>query len=180
MICFDLDGVIFKYDTRDYMSIDNNPPAYLTPGCFRHKEPDEKILKVFKRCLKVCPNDTYIVTGVPPVECRNQIILDKIMCVNDTIPEFDIGTHFIAATGDKMSFIEWIRGSSITKKDILVDDWNPNLYTWAARGGTAIKYINGINTPESWVGDILDSTLSENELFLELMDIIVKSGGKNG
>lgn len=41
---------------------------------------------------------------------------------------------------------------------ILIDDFNPNLRNWEAAGGTAVKYINGLNSPESFNGLCLFKT----------------------
>jgi hypothetical protein len=177
MVCFDLDGVLVKYEIDGYKFEDDGGPEFLKPGYFANRVADDMMLSVFKKCLKMCPKDTYIVTGIPnpSYEIRNGIILDKLSWLSKEVPEFDFGTHFIASTSDKMTLIEWIRESSITKKDVLIDDWNPNLYSWAARGGTAIKYLNGLNSKSSWVGPTLSCSSTADTAFTNLMDIVIKA-----
>lgn len=40
----------------------------------------------------------------------------------------------------------------LTPYDVLIDDFNTNLEDWKEKGGTAIKYLNGENSRESWNG----------------------------
>ena len=74
-----------------------------------------------------------------------------------------------------MSFIEWLRGSSITRKDILIDDYNPNLYSWMSRGGTAIKYINDFNSAGSWVGQCIADDTEDSVMFDSLMRVVMET-----
>lgn len=172
MISFDMDGVLCIYERSGYDLQDPHGPAFLHPGYFLNRVPDMRAVELLRRCLAVCPNDTYIITSVPDGEPRNRIILDKLNWINMHIPEFDIGAHFIASTSSKMSFIEWLRGSSITRKDILIDDYNVNLYGWIARGGTAIKYVNGLNDPLSYVGEHFGYMNDSRNMFEQLMSIV--------
>lgn len=52
---------------------------------------------------------------------------------------------FLPCGLSKVSFLEKVRGSAITKDDILIDDYNVNLAEWKSAGGTAVKMLNGIN-----------------------------------
>lgn len=176
MISFDMDGVLVKYDWDGYKTEVNGVPKYLTPSYYLQREPDDRALNLFRKCIKLFPNETCVITSVPKGEHRNRIVIDKLMWLNTHVPEFDIGTHVICCTSDKMSFIEWMRGSTITKNDILIDDYNPNLYSWFTRGGLAVKWLNGLNSPESWYGPILDGQNPySHDLFSELMGILNRS-----
>lgn len=171
MICFDMDGVLVRYDRKAYTQID---PEYRKPGYYKNLTADTKALQLFTKMLHSCPDSIFIITSVPAGIIHNSVILDKLSWIDNNIPEFDFGTHFIAPTGNKMSIIEWIRGSQLTKDDILIDDYNPNLCSWAARGGTAIKYLNGINNPDSWPGYVLDARdETADEMFSNLMSIVI-------
>ena len=174
MICFDQDGVLAAYERDAYNFDDPEGPKFLQDGYFRTLKPNIVAINLLEKCIEMCPNDTYIITSIPNVPNKNKIIMDKLFWITSYIPKFNIGTQFIAPTDSKMTFIEWIRGSAITDKDILIDDYNPNLYSWMARGGTAIKYINGINHQETWVGDSLDGVMFDaDNLFKLLMGSIV-------
>ena len=175
MICFDQDGVLAVYERDAYNFDSKEGPRFLQEGYFRTVKPNITAIKLLEKCMEVCPNDTYIITTVPNVPNKNDIVMDKLFWITSYIPRFNIGTQFIAPTDAKMTFIEWIRGSSITQRDVLIDDYNPNLYSWATRGGTAIKFINGLNHIETWAGDCLDGTVFDaDNLFKLLMSYVIK------
>ena len=174
MIYFDMDGVLAKYDFNAYNFSDPNGPLFLTGGYFRNRPPDLIALGLFKMCIQMFPYDTFVITSIPDIKKKNNIVMDKLYWLIMRVPEFNIGTQFIGPVDRKMNFIEWIRGSSIDKRDILIDDYNKNLYGWMSRGGTAIKYINGLNSIQSWVGDYLDGTMFKSEDLFKILTNIIK------
>ena len=48
-------------------------------------------------------------------------------------------------------------------------------YKWLMTGGTAVKYLNGINSAESWKGQTLSATEKAEDLYLRLGGIIVRT-----
>lgn len=169
MVCFDMDGVLVVYEQDAYVG---DSPRYLQPGYFRNRKPDKKAIALFKHCLKMLPLDTFICTGVP-ADHRNRIILDKLFWLDTNIPEFDIGTRFIASSSmDKSALFEHIRMNSLNRRDVIIDDFNPRLYNWEMRGGTAIKYLNGINSSDSWNGPCIDGRSSDmpEQMFMQIME----------
>ena len=156
MIYFDMDGVLAQYKYIAYLG---ENPIWLRKEehYFLNIEPYEQVLDTFKKLIKIIPEDVYVYTSVygGDIEIRNVQIHDKMMWLEKYIPEFDIGAHCIAnSTGrDKRDNITAIRGMSLTKRDILIDDYNPNLFRWTMSGGKAIKCLNGINSLETWNGD---------------------------
>lgn len=173
MISFDMDGVLVKYDWDGYTTKVDGVLKYLTPGYFLEREPDNIAIELCKKCMELFPNETYIITSVPNNENRNRVVLEKLNWVDKHIPGFDIGTHVICTTSNKMSFIEWLRGSTITEKDILIDDFNKNIYSWLMRGGTSVKWLNGLNSQDTWFGPYLDGrgNVGVDRLFEQLVKI---------
>lgn len=173
MVCFDMDGVLVKYERDAYVG-DN--PRYMQDGYYRTCEPDENGIRLIEYCMKMIPLDTFITTSVRS-DHRNQMILDKLAWIDKYIPEFDIGTRFIANSFlDKSALFEHLRMASLNRKDILIDDYNPRLFNWDMRGGTAIKYLNGINSPESWHGAVLDcryGDIGAEAMFLQIVEATV-------
>lgn len=156
MLYFDMDGVLFEYDAKGYVVNEDGDVPYNTIGLhyFRNRELDPVACEIFDRMLELYGDDVAIITTVSS-NCyiRKEQVIDKIESIYDRFPTFDIGANFIAVSTDKRDFIQKIRGMSLNRRDILIDDWNPNLRKWAMAGGTAIKYCNGINSYSSWNGE---------------------------
>ena len=64
---------------------------------------------------------------------------------------------------------------TLSKKDVLIDDWNPNLQMWEKHGGTAIKYLNGINSADSWAGLKITEEMTADEIVEMLLSLDVPS-----
>ena len=79
----------------------------------------------------------------------------------------------MAVSKQKSSCITEIKGASLSRRDILIDDFNNNLFNWEASGGTAVKYLNGFNNPGSWHGYTLSGT------DVEILQSILYPKGKN-
>ncbi len=173
MICFDMDGVLVIYEWDAYLG---ENPKYLQPGYYRTCKPDEVAIRLIEYCMKMLPLDTFIATGVDP-RCRNGMVLDKLWWIDKYIPDFDIGTKFVAnSLMDKSALFEQLRMSGLNRHDVLIDDYNPRLYNWEMRGGTAIKYLNGINSADSWRGvsiDARNNVLPADAMFLKIMEAMV-------
>lgn len=172
MFCFDMDGVLVLYKREDYIG---ENPRYLQPGYFRTCEPDETAIRLIEYCMKMLPLDTFIATGVRH-DYRNRMVLDKLMWIDEHIPDFDIGTRFVAnSLMDKSALFEHLRMNRLNRYDVLIDDYNPRLFNWEMRGGTAIKYLNGINSADSWHGKCIDgrsTKLTTEEMFMEIMGAV--------
>lgn len=73
-----------------------------------------------------------------------------IQAANLQIPEKNI--IFVPYEDKKIDYIP----GGVKKTDILIDDYNENLFEWIEAGGTAIKAINQINNHSGrWKGEIL-------------------------
>lgn len=178
MIYFDMDGVLAKYDWDGYKLNADGIMKFEEVGShyFLHVEPDEVAINFFKLCLKNIPDDTYIITSVSSrQDIRFEQIIDKMTWLHSIVPQFDVGSKFIAVSSNKRDFVTGIRGMSLNRTDILIDDYNPNLYKWLMTGGTAVKYLNGINSAESWKGQTLSATEKAEDLYLRLGGIIVRT-----
>lgn len=149
MYYFDMDGVLAEYDYNCFLG--ENPP-YLTKDshCYKDLKADVKAIEVMtklhERKKQVCVLTNPTNLGHLYVEQ----VRDKIKWLNNYVTWLDIKTQFIAIPGPKRNIMETIRkpkNQPITMHDILIDDWNPNLNTWNQAGGLALKYCNGINSP---------------------------------
>ena len=66
----------------------------------------------------------------------------------------------------------------ISSEDILIDDFNGNLRTWRNAGGTAIKWLNGLNDPNSW-GEITASPETISDMLYMLVRLMRKEALKH-
>lgn len=161
----DQDGVLNIYERCAYLG-DN--PKWLIPNTnyFRKVEPNKKIIQVFKRL-----NDEMVYKKSNPKEyplhvdnlyvlttlrSNSDIFFEhlegKKLWMKDHCPNFDLQKGFKIAFDSKSKTAEAIKGSKLTLKDVLIDDFNPNLIDWRDAGGLAIKYLNGINSRLSFDG----------------------------
>lgn len=143
-----MDGVIAKYERDAYTSPKSR---WLRDGYFLGLEKDEYACKLLEIILSLGV-ESYLVTKVADIPKRNSMILDKLKWITRNLDKVDIGTQVIITKSDKSGIMEAIKERNLTKTDILIDDYNPNLKEWERNGGTAIKYLNGINSKNSWKG----------------------------
>lgn len=179
----DMDGVLVKYEKAAYTG-DN--PQYKRPGYhyFRSLKPDPRMLAVMNALLEKCRNEVeegekyennvFILTTVNNLgSIALEQINDKIEWLKEHVPSFDTKNNFIASITDKRNLAEAIKfdkshisvnGKILSIDDILIDDYNPNLTQWQEAGGTAIKYNNGINDPNSFSGLNLDINMTSEQI----------------
>lgn len=182
MVYFDMDGVLAVYDRNAYKKDEegNMPFMDIPSRYFLHVEVDGIAMTLFKKVLKAMPDDVYVITSVSgDYEQKYRQTIDKMEWLHIHSPEFDIGSKFIAMGSDKRNFVTGIRGMTLNRLDILIDDYNPNLFKWAMAGGTSIKFINGVNSKNSWSGYAFDNQDSPEKLYLDLCGIITHASKIN-
>ena len=162
-----MDGFIVLYDKSAYIG-DN--PKYLNKNehYFRNLQPDRKALefvdKLHERC-RYTGDEIFILTSIAMSGAIfNEHFHDKIMWLHKWLPYIDID-HILISVTSKRDVVEYIHNHNLTKNDILIDDYNKNLIDWTKAGGTAIKYCNGINNPESFTGTKLFQSDSIENMF---------------
>ena len=163
-----MDGVLAIYDRDAYIWPD---PKFmrLHDHYFLNVRPDKAMLHLFNTLCHNKKHNVFVLTSVSePLEIRTEQVIDKIHWLEKHCPNIDIEKQFIIAASDKRNTINAI--GQLSKDDILIDDFNRNLNHWNEVGGTAIKYCNGINTPESFSGLKIHNTMSYQEM-LQILNI---------
>lgn len=151
---FDMDGVLAVYDRNAYIG---QNPIWLQKNqhYFKNCKPDVKMLDLaYKIYMHCCESDDnlYILTSLPVNgSIFNEQFHDKIQWIAKWMPYIDI-SHVLISVTSKRDAVEYINNHTLSVNDILIDDYNKNLTDWHNAGGTAIKYCNGINSPESFDG----------------------------
>lgn len=182
----DMDGVLAQYDWNGYKG--PNPP-YLDPHAhyFRERIPDKKMLTVIECLNSKYPGHVYVLTRVSE---RGRLFLrqvsDKAEWLAEHCPFLNLEEQFIPIVSEKNNFVQAFYRPvrlGMSRGDILIDDYNKNLDAWDKAGGTAVKYCNGINTPNknepksSWMGLHLNEDLSEAEI-LSILGVLRAYPGK--
>ena len=155
----DMDGVIALYDRFAYDR--NNGPEpnialfeYEPAHYFRSCRPDNDALNILQDLLSIKTAHVFIMTSVAPH--IPWAVEDKKIWLRKHCPYIDIDKQVIIARQNKsemaLAKLNSLGIDNLNKLTYLIDDFNPNLFKWGEKGGTAVKYLNGINSPESWPG----------------------------
>lgn len=147
-IFVDMDGTVARWNTDI-----SSEEELLEPGYFRNRVPEDDIIEALRilsedgadiYILSCCLNDTYIPR-------------DKDVWCERHMP-FIPHDHRILVpySKDKAQYIE----GGIGKDDLLIDDHTPNLKEWEKSGGTAVKFLNGINWKHrTWQGPVIHADM---------------------
>lgn len=173
----DEDGVIAVYEPHAYQGDDENNLPFMEPGIryFNGLEPDTTIIR-FYRLLQ--EKDKIPVTVLTNIIDRQDTIAehtsDKKAWTARHMPFLDMHKqfHVIPIPVTKAETAKKILGRPLKTTDILISDYNKDLETWSAEGGTGIKYSNGINNPDSWPGLKIHTEDSPDTLRTKFLQII--------
>lgn len=148
----DMDGFLVKYNYSGYIG---ENPLYLQKGMhyFRDLEPDEKAITVLKLLSEQKEHEIKILTQVSNQGLiYMEHVIDKMEWLKKYAPFIDVETQFIPVVSDKQEILSMLLDPNrplFTLQHVLIDDWNPNLNGWHNAGGTALKYCNGLNSPNA-------------------------------
>lgn len=159
----DMDGLIVEYIAKDFR---DKEQTWKKPGYFYTLKPDKEIVKLFRALTHIKDRRTKssfvkrvnVLTTILPEKPFNTYQHDDKVRWMDKYVFSKLGrkakyyTKFTTHGLPKPKTAERILGRKLTKNDLLLDDWNGNLIPWREAGGTAVKYINGLNSPDTWDG----------------------------
>lgn len=136
-IFWDLDGTLAKW----------NPKASLeevfAPGYFKDLEPETALVQLVNALAERDRANHYILSHYPP---ETTAFADKKLWCQRHLPAMDMRHFLFVPCGvDKAAFVRDLIKQELPKDYILVDDYSKNLINWENAGGTAIKWLNGIN-----------------------------------
>lgn len=142
MIFIDMDGVIAEHVRDDYVG---ENPKFLQPHYFSTCEPNPTIV-AFVRLLQEFDIPYLFLSRVaPPLNYRESTI-DK----HQWLSKFAPGSNAIFTQSSKVDTAQQWLGRNLQTDDVLIDDFNPNLEEWENAGATAVKFLNGNNSPDTW------------------------------
>ncbi len=170
-IFIDMDGVLTEY-RKDCQTED-----LMQKGYFLSLKPEWNMLGALKRLMESCDSlgfSVCVLTKVYPGLFRHSVS-EKLQWRDKYLPDlFD--SEFVMVNGEeqeKSAAVEELLGGKINEDCILIDDYNANLREWHKNGGTAVKYVNGINDKNrSFIGKRLSFDMSEEELYNAILSMI--------
>ena len=154
-IYFDMDGVLAAWNQ------DASLEEVATKGYFTKCKPIEKMLAIFNRLA----DEGYSVHILSSVFCDDHSKEDKLEWLSNYLPALKReNIHFSEYGKSKADFV------NAKEKDVLIDDFTPNLFAWTGR---AIKLFNGINgTKGTWNGYSVSVAMTEDILYNQLVALI--------
>lgn len=150
----DEDGVIAVYEPHAYKTDSNGNSLFTTPNVhyFMQLEKDERIIQAYQdlqqKNLPVCVLTNL--TDIHPLYEEHQS--DKSQWTKNAMPFLDMQKQFFTIHVPKWQYAMERLKRPLCKTDILVSDYNNDLIPWEQAGGTGVKYLNGINSDESFKG----------------------------
>lgn len=156
----DMDGTLAQFRPVEKVE------ELLEPGYFLNLEPNMQLINAVRNLFEGSFFDgMYILSAIP----RKSVFAktEKMKWLQTYLPEFD-EEHMLFPFCDEPKSFAVDENSIFPKSFFLLDDYNKNLYDWMSRGGTAIKFLNGVNnSSKKWTGAVVSNT--ENcleELFM--------------
>lgn len=180
-VYFDMDGVLAKYEREAYEPVDDPPFRRPDAHYFKNVEPDERainLIRRFKTGSLLHNNIQYEVYISSSLFHKGSIAMehyqDKLLWIKKYLPAWEYRFRPVFSCYRKTSVclanrsFPYFKDSNTTvlhPYEVLIDDWHMELNEWRSLGGTAIKYCNGINNPDSYTGPVFDLDMSTDEMF---------------
>lgn len=168
IIFTDMDGVIARYKRADYAgdysenAAHEDKPRFLRePDFFVTCEPDAKIIEAF-RIIADNGMKIMVLSNIMETPLAEGHINGKRIWLEKHMP-FIAAFHPINIP--KVAYAEnELLKRSLTMSDVLISDFNNDVVPWDMHGGTGVKYINGLNSPESYKGYKLMPEWTSNQI----------------
>lgn len=173
---FDKDGVLAKYDYAMYESEAGAPAPWTIRNAhiYRHLDTYENMAAAFRslysnygnKAEKDCVLRPRVLTSVSDGLTLSEHVLDGMSWCQERLHLRP--SDFYACAVPKESIPVSLK-REITRMDVLLDDYMPNLINWQKAGGTSVKVLNGINSPTdkfhcisvAWTPDFLITRMKE-------------------
>jgi hypothetical protein len=182
-ISLDMDGVLAVYEPDDYKK---QPYAFEMPGShyFAKRTVDTVMCDVARRLEHLthepsCGLDLFIVSMA---SANGRLFAeqsaDKVAWLDKYVKD-GISQHAVILPHS--AYIKAHKARAIAARlnrpldvcDVLLDDYNPHLTAWTLMGGTAMKYLNGINSGESWDGPCITKDMNPRDIVSMLQRIVM-------
>ena len=164
----DVDGVVAIYERHAYKPENSaEKPLWLRKNShyFATVKPDYRIIDAYENLHEDYGIQICAITNIPDLaDMIDEHYSDKFEWAQIYLPFINSDTRLVITVQPKFIEAEKILNRKLTKDDILISDYNKDLTTWTANGGTAIKYLNGQNSAESWDGLNIPSDMGTKDI----------------
>ena len=167
-IFFDLDGTLARFHEEDWQD------GMFKDGFFKILKPYKEFTRVVNSLASEDDFEVFVLSAAP----TEQGVYDKKVWTENNLPSVNKDNVIVMISDCKTTKPEYVRklfGKTLTKDDIIVDDYNVNLVQWEEAGGTAIKAVNDFNNKKHiaphWDGKVYDIFSGEESLHELLSNI---------
>ena len=164
-----MDGVIAVYERHAYIGdFSETAPIEKKPLFLREKEyfkqclPDMTIIRTLELLNQQVP--VQILTNIVDGYLKPYHTQAKKEWIKQYMPFIDVENQFHAITVPKATYVQEHTQKKLTMLDTLISDYNKDLVPWSKAGGRGIKYLNGINSANSYQGEHISSDMTPEEI----------------
>lgn len=177
----DQDGVIAVYELHAYRPSPTNPnPVFFQPNAhyYQNVKPDKKIIEAYRICNSLVP--LYVLTNIThDTLLQEEHKTDKIKWTKQHMNFLDLEEQYYPIQIPKHEFAMQKLHRPLQKTDVLISDYNKDLIPWVNAGGTAVKYLNGINSKESYNGPHIPQEWSTDNIVDYIQTLLQKGDVQN-
>ena len=174
MIFFDMDGVLSVYEPEAY-AYGKEIWLDLDANYYRHRPPIQKTMAALKALIERDDTSVRVLTTLAHQgSAYLQHRADKLAWLSEhlELPQDRIERLVLFTKISKVETATTYLDRPLTRRDILIDDYNRNLYEWHESGGLALKFCNGLNDPRSASELMYIDSAMDERMIVELTTIL--------
>lgn len=165
----DEDGVIAVYEPSAYRTPVNEEghTLFTLPGSryFLSCRPDTTMIEAYRLLDAMNAVPVHVITNITEDDpLSKEHTEDKYEWTKKVMPFINMHTQFSVIRIPKHAFASEMLQRKLLPTDILISDYNHDLIPWEEAGGTGIKYLNGINSPDSFDGLKISYEMSSDNI----------------
>lgn len=146
LLFVDMDGTLAEWNT----SLPKFAKEIFRPGYFKARPAYPMVTQAIRMLICSRAVEVFVISSVID---EPHVIADKNSWIDEHIPELDYSHRIFCKCGENKADKVRETTGRFDGYCVLLDDYSVNLHQWEASGGTAIKFLNGINGNNgSWKG----------------------------
>lgn len=174
----DMDGTLANFHKN---------PKFLelmfSEGYFQHLEAFPNLASAVGRLCREEGVEVYVLSSIPESE-YSRIMHEKMQWLKQQRIELPLKRCLFPLVGmNKAKYVQQMLDITLSKRDILLDDYNKNLEEWCAGGGSAVKFVNDFNdrgkNGSLWKGKRIYYHWRSRVILDKLIDLCEDSPKKN-